>query len=528
MATTPTPLEQMGVAEVVTWLRGLKLPASAATAEANDVDGYVLSDMLTHRTLGAALGVTDALHQCKIRGAVAKLLQSQRAAAAAAAAGRKRAAETASTEIPRVIDATPAGETAAANRIKRFRLDSTPRPEAAANPEGPITIMSGDRVIPTATMLTANDVIAIGRSVSGAVSVSVEHGPLCYVDPPHVELECALCLEAVPNDPARLANNACDHVFCKACLLKALRRTRQCPICRTAAGGGAGADVDSLVRHARLVGSMVDTLMVHCPNGCTESRSADQEPWSASTWRLMPSRCTATVLRQKLAQHLRECEWAEVPCPCSELGCTARPARCKLAEHTATCWYNQGRPQLEAWTEKFQSISDKLSKMEAQLLEKQSAADDKQVKTDARLAATEISVSVLQQHNARLGLLARELVRERSGSDPTGHFAGALRQLPELDIARCKDFVQRTDGMTWTESQDSTVSIMVGHPYLMVTVPSMRLCELATLLPLCPTLTSFKTHRNIAAGCKTGWLKLALALPQCVLLEKLSLEGSKF
>jgi hypothetical protein len=224
-----------------------------------------------------------------------------------------------------------------------------------------------------------------------------------------------------------------------------------------------------------------------------------------------------------------------VPCPCSELGCTARPARCKLAEHTATCWYNQGRPQLEAWTDKFQSISDQLSQVKAELLEKQSAADAKLVKTDAKMAKAEISLSVLQQHNARLGLLARELVNERSGNDATNYFAGALRQLPEPDIARCKDFVQRTAGMTWTQNADGTVKVSAGSHCTVVqdltldaiSVPSTRLCELVKLLPLCPTLTDLRI-RFAATNDNSTWLDLNLVLAQCVLFKKLDLAHSKF
>ena len=61
---------------------------------------------------------------------------------------------------------------------------------------------------------------------------SAAHGTLVYRQAPSEEFACALCLEAVAEEPSSL--RACDHVFCRACLLRALRSSRRCPTCRVA------------------------------------------------------------------------------------------------------------------------------------------------------------------------------------------------------------------------------------------------------------------------------------------------------
>ena len=123
-----------------------------------------------------------------------------------------------------------------------------------------------------------------------------------YADTPAPELECALCLEPVPEQPHCLKNNACDHFFCKKCLLLALERRKTCPVCRkpTTLPDRPNAPVDDLLARSRLAFAMTDALRVHCPAGCKEDRTQMTDARSLPTWSIEKNRCQTIVKKNEL------------------------------------------------------------------------------------------------------------------------------------------------------------------------------------------------------------------------------------
>ena len=135
-----------------------------------------------------------------------------------------------------------------------------------------------------------------------------------YERPPSAQLECAICLAAVVEAPSSLVAESCDHVFCHACLVGAMRADRRCPMCRVAAGDGGAPE--SVVKRSRRDEEMVLELRVHCPHGVAKVDGR---------WRRLRGGCAAVVARGALAQHLASCAFAEVGCATAR-GCTWRGA----------------------------------------------------------------------------------------------------------------------------------------------------------------------------------------------------------
>ena len=239
-----TCLHDMGVEGMAAWFRELGLPQYVPAVQQNGIDGLVMADMLCQGTMASVLSMTQPLHMSKVSAGVMRLNRKR-------GLGQEGAAAQAADKRPRTA---------------------------------------------------AEEMMDEGEKV---VSKSSEHGVLVYARRPNRELECAVCLEAVPNEPSMLRNLACDHFSCKTCLLAALRRNRMCPQCRKPADlpDNPGAAVEDLIMLARLPAAMADALPVHCPRGVVESRRDGQAEWSASSY-AVEGGCKAIVLRGELDSHL--------------------------------------------------------------------------------------------------------------------------------------------------------------------------------------------------------------------------------
>ena len=71
-------MDEMYVADVVYMIRSLGLDQYAEAVVANGVDGDMLLDIVTHNNLGAVLGISDVMHQTKVRVAVTKTKKGKR------------------------------------------------------------------------------------------------------------------------------------------------------------------------------------------------------------------------------------------------------------------------------------------------------------------------------------------------------------------------------------------------------------------------------------------------------------------
>ena len=87
----PSKMERMEAAGVAAWLAdALKLPQYATAVKEHGVDGYMLLDLAKRDNL-SELEITSLMHQSKIRGAMAKLMNKRTAEGAAGATDVARA-----------------------------------------------------------------------------------------------------------------------------------------------------------------------------------------------------------------------------------------------------------------------------------------------------------------------------------------------------------------------------------------------------------------------------------------------------
>eukprot|EP01046_Picozoa_sp_COSAG06_P020132 COSAG06_NODE_1462_length_9381_cov_10.866731_4_plen_790_part_00 len=441
-----------------------------AAAERNAVDGDTLLDLSAHDNIEHGLGMASPLDQTRLRVGLKKSTRTRR--------HDEDADESAANKRPRSSDPVPEKSTAKSTA------------KSAASPSGLVT----------------------------------------FVAKPHRALECPLCLEPVCEEPSMLKNGNCDHVACKKCLLASLRVHRHCPTCRSPAAAAPQprapgifsfaarpppappAEVESLIARSRLVSSMNDELQIHCPLGVVENRAPDLEAWRSSEFTVTDG-CTAVVPLGELAAHLAECQFVSVPCEFAALGCSHKGLRKDMKVHLDQCWYARGEAELKASSTKF-------SEMQAQLdaqSEKLDEATQKLAQHGTQLSTTNVSLKVLQEHNSRLGAMARALVRERVKGDPD-LFGGSLALLPSPDPERLKTFLQANSvSGAFFEDDDGTVTISG----LSTLKKKRQITEFAELLPLCPTIVELSLPQSINDA-KT-FACLARALPQLIMLKKLDI-----
>lgn len=146
-------------------------------------------------------------------------------------------------------------------------------------------------------------------------------GTEVFVSEPSCSLLCPICMGVLKGASTV---RACQHVFCRDCVLQALRRKRECPACRTKLCSPS-SKADSLVAKNLLVNNIVGELQVYCRFGLSKAGDGSWEREMGG------HRCPAVITLDQVASHERECEFARLPCPFD--GCPAMLLRSDINTH---------------------------------------------------------------------------------------------------------------------------------------------------------------------------------------------------
>ncbi|GAA5837872.1 hypothetical protein JCM11251_004684 [Rhodosporidiobolus azoricus] len=220
-----------------------------------------------------------------------------------------------------------------------------------------------------------------------------------YLDPVPPSLECPICRQSLQNPVL----TPCDHLFCHACLSRALELHPTCPIDRTR------IQEAECRRPPRVVAELLDDLRVRCEECETEMRRGDWEAHAERCRRrreteadvaermsdtpLVPNAavdscdvtslsllrtsdaderrsspctddaspcvyCSLPILSSSRPSHLLTCPLIPVPCPYAAFGCPFRYPRSSLpVEHldSGECAYEPLKEGLEKAREKWET-----------------------------------------------------------------------------------------------------------------------------------------------------------------------------
>jgi len=128
-----------------------------------------------------------------------------------------------------------------------------------------------------------------------------------FVDAIPDDLQCSICL-----GPAVVAfvTEECGHLYCRDCIMGALDKKKECPVCRRRlTAEGIRKDVRAQRR--------ISALRVQCEN---EERG-----------------CTWTGEFGERARHMNQCRLGAITCPFHALGCTEVLFRYALPQHMSIC-----------------------------------------------------------------------------------------------------------------------------------------------------------------------------------------------
>ncbi|XP_062860034.1 RING finger protein 151 [Trichomycterus rosablanca] len=148
-----------------------------------------------------------------------------------------------------------------------------------------------------------------------------------FVEPPDHDLICIIC-RGVLRCPVRVA---CNHIFCKKCILQWMRRQETCPCCRKPVS-------QSLMFVMFKLSKSIGRLPIKCRNeqqGCKATFPLSDEYLHTSIcpfeWLLCPHQgCGVRVLRKDAQAHFQTCiHWREL-CP---MGCGTLLSRATQAKH---------------------------------------------------------------------------------------------------------------------------------------------------------------------------------------------------
>jgi E3 ubiquitin-protein ligase RNF4 len=98
-----------------------------------------------------------------------------------------------------------------------------------------IVILRSSSIVPFKTRAKKNT-----RSVSSSIidlsvvseAVSPSSPLLVHTIPSNkpTTIQCAVCLDLI--DKADLQSTFCGHIFCRSCIMMAIKNTQRCPLCR--------------------------------------------------------------------------------------------------------------------------------------------------------------------------------------------------------------------------------------------------------------------------------------------------------
>ncbi|XP_060794821.1 RING finger protein 151, partial [Neoarius graeffei] len=172
-----------------------------------------------------------------------------------------------------------------------------------------------------------------------------------FVDPPDYDLLCIIC-KGVLRCPVRVA---CNHVFCKKCILQWMRRQETCPCCRKPVS-------QRLMFVMFKLSKSIGRLPIKCRNeqqGCTATFPLSEEYLHSSTcpfeWLLCPQQgCGTRVLRKEAQAHAQTCSHWRQLCP---MGCGTLLSRNTQAQHNC---YRELQEQYEAQRQTQRTIASAL------------------------------------------------------------------------------------------------------------------------------------------------------------------------
>ncbi|KAL0993107.1 hypothetical protein UPYG_G00103310 [Umbra pygmaea] len=176
-----------------------------------------------------------------------------------------------------------------------------------------------------------------------------------FVDTPDYDLICTIC-QGVLRCPVRAA---CNHIFCKKCILQWLKRCRQqtCPCCRKPVN-------QSLIFVMFKLSKAIGRLKIKCKNeirGCSDTLALSEQSGHSMSclFELIPcpyQGCHVQLLRRDLDAHARNCEHWRQPC---HMGCGTVLSHRTQTKHNC---YRQLRQEYEARQTKHQAVAAALQR----------------------------------------------------------------------------------------------------------------------------------------------------------------------
>ncbi|XP_069036934.1 RING finger protein 151 isoform X2 [Lepisosteus oculatus] len=202
-----------------------------------------------------------------------------------------------------------------------------------------------------------------------------------FVETPDPDLVCTIC-RGVLRCPVRVA---CNHVFCKSCILQWLKRQESCPCCRKPVTA-------SMMFVMYKLSKSISRLRVKCGNeasGCAATFPLADQHCHRSGCPFEPSACPhegcgAQLPRRDLPAHALRCPHRREPCP---LGCGEVLSRQSQAGHN--CYQQLRRAcaaqrqahraivaTLQRKMRKMQSTMEQMKRQVALICESLEVADD--------------------------------------------------------------------------------------------------------------------------------------------------------
>lgn len=159
---------------------------------------------------------------------------------------------------------------------------------------------------------------------------------LDFAQPIYSSLHCPICQE-VFYDPVITA--ACNHSFCRLCMMQVLEMDTHCPLCRSK---------DTVHYHPNLaLASIIQELLVHCPN--------------------RKDGCPAVVKLEAIDHHLKECRYFPIHCEYDKYGCDFTGNASDMDDHIKSCVFKKLKPFIEASQEALRHMEAKLQKQQKEL-----------------------------------------------------------------------------------------------------------------------------------------------------------------
>ncbi len=326
-----------------------------------------------------------------------------------------------------------------------------------------------------------------------------------YVTPCDENLMCAICHAPFVN-PVRLR---CDHLFCRECLSTALenqpKEAQSCPSCRAVMEEG------SCLPMPRVILRMLEDLKVKCPNqssGCRDNvargfvehhvekyceyeevdcplegcslkirrrygnrgclhttmhchdcseavmeKDLERHQLEQCRGMMLCPHCNTERMRCDLAQHVKECPEALLPCSASAYGCTHLSERTELEQHHTSCPLAKLGPFLEAQKERLEEHDAALTyyQRKNEILESAMSSIQATLGTSTVIGSTLLDTNLAASPNSLLSLsppTAASAVPETAPFDSATHHLLSLHESLREEVDRVSTAFSELDAKT--------------------------------------------------------------------------------